>query len=342
MKLYNYREKVILRKLSEDSRASISDLAKIAKCSRVTASKTLRALKNRYEIKFGLEVNEDELGLIQRHLIIAKLIKKPKLDDLKEIFKNDLYADNIYLCKGDFDLIIHTVNSDPMKYIVWESLLPSKLGEYGLRIYPSELMNTNFGYFPITSKQIDIFAKKIDKTDKQLLMLLAENSNMSMSDLSRSLKISRNTLYYRLFMLRKNGIIKRFTISVNKPMFDYILAYAVNYHFNTTSSIRSVKMMGYYKGYDEQLPILNTFQILAPMSGSYRFFGIGLFDNESDAKKNAIKAHKNIFNQEKVEIKYARIIGIVKGSYPFRNIDINLNYTRFKWNEEGLNNIYPK
>jgi DNA-binding Lrp family transcriptional regulator len=222
-----------------------------------------------------------------------------------------------------------------MSYIVWESLLPGKLGDYGVNIYPSELMNTNFGYFPIASATITRFAKGVDDTDKALLALLADDSRISLSKLSRSLKISRNTLYYRLFALKKE-IIKRFTLSVNEPPFGYILAYVVNYRFNKTSHNRSINMMEYYKSYDDGLPFLNTFQLLAPMSGSHRFFGMGLFSNRADAVKNAIIAHKNIFNQENPEIKYARVTGIVKGTLPFRNIDIKNNYTRFRWSEADL------
>ena len=336
MKIFSYRESAILRALSEDSKTSIRELTDLAHCSRITATKELKKLKSAYDIRFSVEVDEDALGLVQRHLLIVRLDKKPKLKELVEIFKDDPYTDNIYLCKGSFDLIIHAVTSDPMSYIVWESLLPGKLGDYGVNIYPSELMHTNFGYFPIAKATISKFAKGIDDTDRSLLMLLAEDSSASMSGLSRALKIRRNTLYYRLFTLKKSGIIKRFTLSVNKPPFGYILAYAVNYRFNSTSFKRSVRMMEYYKSYDEGFPLMSTFQLLAPMSGSYRFLGIGLFEDRADAMKNAIAAHKSIFTQEDPDIKHARITGIVKGSFPFRSIDIKSNYTRFRWSEADL------
>ncbi len=336
MKTYDFKAKAILRALSENSRASISDLAKTAHCSRITASKIMKKLIEEYGIKFGVEVDEDALGLFQRHLLIVKLQKKPKPEELSEIFKNDPYVDNVYLCEGDFNLIIHAVASDPMKYIVWESLLPGKLGGYGANIYPSELMHANFGYFPVSGNIISRFAKNIDDTDRKLIAALAEDSGIGMSELSKELKMNRTTIYYRLFTLEKQGMIKRFTISVGKPPFEYIMAYAVNYRFNKTSSSRSVKMMEYYKAFDDKLPILTTFQLLAPMSGSFRFLGICLFDSRSAAVKGAVEAHKEIFSQEHVDLKQARIVGVIKGSYPFRNLDIANNYTRFKWSEEDL------
>ena len=336
MKTFSFREKAILRALSDNSRASISDLVKVAACSRITATKEVKKLVETYDIRFSVEINEDALGIFQRHLIIARLNKKPKIEDLIKIFKDDPYTNNVYLCEGDFNLIIHAVTNDPMKYIVWESLLPGKLADYGVNVYPSELMHTNFGYFPVSETIISRFASNVDEMDKKILMALARDSSRGISELSKELKISRTTLYYRIFVLQKEGLIKRFTISINKPPKDYMLAYAVNYRFNKTSSERSVRMMEYYKKYDESLPMLTTFQLLAPMSGSFRFLGIGLFEDRSEAIKNAIEAHKNIFSREYVDIKHARITGLVKGSYPFRNLDITENYTRFKWSEEDL------
>ena len=336
METFSFRTKTILRALSENSRASISDLTKVAHCSRITAAKEVRRLVQAFGIKFGLEINEDALGLVQRHLLIVKFDKKPKLDHLVEIFKDDPYVDNVYLCEGDFNLIIHAVTSDPMKYIVWESLLPGKLGDYRVNIYPSELMHTNFGYFPMTRAIINRFTTGIDDDDRKLLALLAEDSRKSISELARELRVSRTTLYYRLFTMQKSGLIKRFTISVNKPPMGYILAYAVNYRFNKTSSTRSVRMMEYYKSYDSQLPIMSAFQLLAPMSGSFRFLGIGLFKDRADAIRNAITAHKKVFSQEHPDIKHARVTDIVKGSYPFRSLDITSSYTRFRWSEEDL------
>lgn len=336
MEIFSFRAKAILRALSENSRTSVSHLTKVAHCSRITAAKEVKKLVQAFDIRSGIEVNEDALGLIQRHLLVVKFNKKPELGQLIKMFKDDPYVANAYLCDGDFNLIIYAVASDPMKYIVWESLLPGKLGDYEVNIYPSELMHTNFGYFPTTKSIINRFMVNVDEEGRKLLALLAEDSRKSVSELAKELNMSRTTLHYRIFTMHKAGLIKRFTISINKPPLDYIMAYAVNYRFNRTSSSRSVRMMEYYKTYDEHPPILSTFQLLAPMSGSFRFLGIGLFRDRADAVRGAISAHKQIFNQEHVSIRHARIIGIVKGSYPFRSLDIESNYTRFKWNEEDL------
>ncbi len=331
MTIYGFRTRTALRELSEDSRISVTDMAKKLQCSRITAAKTIKELIEKYEIKFRIEIDEDKLGLSQRHLLILKTEKKPSVEDLKDLFSDDRYVNCALLCKGDFDIVLHVVSGNPMDYIVWESLLPGKLADYGVEIYPSELMLTNFGYFPISSATISGMAQNINEKDKALLALLSEDSRMEISEIASKLGMGRTTIHYRIHTLVKSGIIKRFTVSVNKPTPEYILAYATNYHFNKTSHLRSIKMMEYYKQYDTEMPLLNTFQILAPMSGSFRFLGIALFEDEKTARRDGIAAHSRVFNEERVKMSTARITGVVKGSYPFRNMDMEKNYRRFQW-----------
>ncbi|MDE1851253.1 MAG: AsnC family transcriptional regulator [Candidatus Micrarchaeota archaeon] len=333
MPIYGFRTKSILRELSTNSRISITDLAKKLKCSRITAAKVLADVSSSYGVKFGLEFDEDKLGITQRHLLLIRLEKKPSLGELRELFAGDDHINCAFLCNGDFDLIIHAVATNPMDYIVWESLLPGKLADYGVDIYPSQLMLTNFGYMPINSGTLNSMAQNVNDKDKAIMALLNDDSRIGISEISSKLGIGRTTVHYRIFSLLRNGLIKRFTISLAKSPLKYVLAYTTNYHFNKTSHFRSVQMMEYYRQYDQDMPLFNTFQLLAPMSGSYRFLGIALFDDKKAAIKGGIVAHKSIFNQERVHMKSAEITGVIKGSYPFRNLDMMSNYRRFRWNK---------
>jgi DNA-binding Lrp family transcriptional regulator len=327
--LYNYREKIILRKISEDATTSLEELAEAAKCSRITASKILNKLIDRLKIHFTIELDEEKIGLTQRHIIILKFKKKPEEEYLRRLLENDRVVSNAYLCEGDFDLIINARLNDSMLYIVWESKFPSLLADFEPKIYPSTLMVNNFGYLPINPDQLTM--SNLNEKDRLILAELAKNSRTSLTELSKRLGINRTTLNYRIHMLKKEGIIKRFTIAANNPHKNYILTFVANYVFAKDTPARSIRMMHYYQEYDKELPLLNTFQLLAPMSGSYRFLAIGLFDDEKDAAEHAINAHYEIFDKEHVAIKKARITSLLKGSYPFRSLDIVSNYRRAPW-----------
>ncbi|MGC8652284.1 MAG: winged helix-turn-helix transcriptional regulator [Candidatus Micrarchaeia archaeon] len=333
---FDNRYKLILRMLSEDSRASITELAKGAGTSRVTVAKLLEKLSNDYNIRYTIEVDDDRLGMVQRHLVVLRFSNKPKLAELSEALAGDALVSNAYVCDGDFDALVQVRASSPMDYVMWESQLPTKLGRFGITIKPSSIMFPNYGYFPIGAKELESVVTGISARERAMLAVLSSNSRARLSELAEGTHTSKSTANYKLFSLKKKGVIKRFTIGAAKPPYKYILAFLVNYHFTNTTYVRSVQMMDYYKHYDSGMPLFNTFQLLVPMSGSYRFFGMGLFRDEQDAMEHAIGAHLRVFSQEKPEIERARVTGIIKGSYPFRNLDIEANYTRFNWSKLDL------
>ncbi len=332
MDFYPLTQKMIVRELSADSRATVTELSKAANCSRVTVTKQLKNLEKSLGIKYTIEVDETKLGTTERHLITVKFSKKPDTKLLKAFFAKEQFAQQVYLTEGDFDLIIYARAGDPVSYIRWETYISSELSEYGAVIRPSEFVLSHFGYFPLQDDFVDdIKSIKLSEKDKKILKLLNENSRMSFTEISKKAGLERGTTRYRIFNLRKTGIIKRFTIAVQNPPKKYIAAYFVNYRFNKTTQERSAMARSSYMNADEGVPLLNTFQILAPTSGSYRFFTMALFENRQEALDRAIKEHARIFSKENVEIKEARITEVIKGLLPFRNLDVKSNYTLIQW-----------
>jgi len=57
---------------------------------------------------------------------------------------------------------------------------------------------------------------QIDKKDIEIIKILEEDSRMSILELGRKVKLSHETVRYRINKLVKKGIIEKFTVSVNK------------------------------------------------------------------------------------------------------------------------------
>ena len=74
---YGQREKLVLRALSENARATTTELAKIARCSRTTISKLIKQMADELDIRFTLEVDISRLGTLERHVLMVKLSKNP-------------------------------------------------------------------------------------------------------------------------------------------------------------------------------------------------------------------------------------------------------------------------
>ena len=323
-----------MRELSSDSRTSLASMAKKANCSYVTIGKVIEKLKEKLDIKFTLELDLVKLGLLQNHILMIKFREKPDPKWLEGVLKGQKEVISAYLTHGGFDTIVFAASSDPVKYVLWEFVLTQKLSSYGVLVKSSDLPYFTFGYMPVDATVIEESKADIDNNDRLLLKLLNENSRLSFSELARRMKSSESTIRYKLFTLVRSGIIKRFTIAVQKPPQSYTIGFFENWtsyteKFEAKAALeRKVTM-----DIDEQIPLLNAFQMTIPLSGSFGNFTIGLFDTEKTALENTIKKRKYIYKNEGYEEKHAQILRPLKGVFPFRNLDIKENYNLVKWEQ---------
>ncbi len=329
---FSVREKIILRELSNNARVSLSTIAKKAKCSHVTISKTMNKLKEKLDIKFTLEIDPIKLGLFQNHILMIKFKDKPDIKWLESVLKDQKEVISAYLTQGQFDLIVFAAASDPVKYVLWEFVLTQKLSSYNVLVKSSDLPYFSFGYLTFDNITIEESKIKLDSDDKLLLQLLNENSRLSYSELAKRMKSGESTIRYKLFTLVKSGIIKRFTIAVQKPPKPYTIGFFENWTSYTEKFEEKANLERKITlSIDEQLPVLNTFQMSIPLSGSFGNFTIALFDTEKEALENTVDKRKNIYRNEGYEERHARIIRPLKGCLPFRNLDIMENYNVVKW-----------
>lgn len=332
---YGLREKLILRELSNDSRVTVTKLAKVAQCSRVTASRLIEELIKELDIRYTLEIDLNVLGTLDRHVVAIKLPKKPPPGFLEELFRTeDKYVHDAYQTEGAFDLVVVATASNPIDYIVWETRLAEKLSEYTPNMKPSDISFLNFGYIPLSDSFVYDIRKemKISSGERELLRLLNRNSRTSYSELSRQLGISEDMVRYKVFKLKKSGIIKRFTIAVQKPPSEYILIlFEFWKYINKGYEERAVLDRRVLMNADKEIPLLDAVQFSAPLTGSYGNVIIGLFNNKNDAVQRVIRQHKIIYERDSLDVKYARIVRVLRGLLPVRNLDIKNNYIVIRW-----------
>lgn len=330
--LFSARERIILRELSKDSRASLSSMSKLVGCSYVTVGKIIDKLRERLDIRFVLELDPTKLGFLQRHLLMIKFSGTPPEGWLKQVFNREKNVHAAYLTEGQFDVIAFVAESDPIRYAVWENLLKQELSEYRAVLSSSDLPYFSFGYMAVDNNFIEEIKMPLKKNEKMLLQYLNENSRISYSELARRLKLTEPTVRYKTFGLVKRGIIKRFTIAVQKPPQAYIIGFFERWVVCTKRfEERAALSREYRMDIDEHVPVLTTFQMSAPLTGSYGNFIVGLFDNKTDALDKAIKKQKEIYRLENYEEKHARILRPLKGILPFRNLDVRENYNVVNW-----------
>ncbi len=330
---FTNREKIAIRELSANSRIGITKLAKIMKCSVATANRLLAALTKQFDIRFTLEIDMDSLGLVDRHIITVKFGKKPDEQFLRGLFRDDIYAQDVYLTEGGYDLLLFAAADTPINYIKWETDLNASMAEYIPEMRPSEFVFPQLGYIPLNNHFADFVRKemKVDGKDRDMLTALNQNSRTSYRSLGKLLGINEATIRYRIFKLVRKGMIRRFTIAVQNPSYGHLLSYFMRYQFNkNTTSVAFPRMRSHYMAEDEPQPLLNGFPMIAPISGSYRSFGMTFAEDKKAAIRKAVKWHMALLKKENVREKHAFITKTIKGLLPLRNLNAKDSY-RFIW-----------
>lgn len=299
------------------------DLSEIIGSSRPTSKRVVEYLSKQLMIRFTLELDYGKLGYGTQRLVMVRFLKKPSVKRLREQAKVYRCVNFMCRCDGDFDILLQTVNKSFDEYKKWEGAFLHDFIDYGIEISSSDFLALRFGYLPACRDVID--DSEIDAIDRKLIAELNENSRKSFVKLEEAIGVRKETLRHRTIRLEKNGIIKRFTIAVQRPEREYLLAYATDYVLDKKTSAKVALARAKYANYDSGNTLLNTFQFVTLLTGSRRFFSIGIFDNGKDAKK-AVDAHIKVFGKDKVKLYKAEIKNLIKGFYPFRRLNMKRSY----------------
>ncbi len=315
------RQSLLLRILSDNSRSTITSITKKLGCSRITTSRLLSKLENELGIRYTLEINQDKLEPSELHVIHVKFGKNPNVKSLQSFFKDDFDSEAVYLSKNNKNMVVLSRTKDPPSYLQWEQRMANAISRYNPTIKHSEIVHSNFGFFPLNDNFVEQIRRdlKITQKDKQILSIMNQNSRINYNDLSRKTGLNEDTIHYRVYRLQKMGLIKRFTIAVQNPPYKYANAYLVDYSFakNPNKYIEFAGKLHSDWNYNESA--LNPFQVVTLTRGSYRLFLIGLFKDRIDSVERFVSKHRKAFKDEG-HVEVAEMIKPIKGILPFRSI----------------------
>ncbi|MEM0148880.1 MAG: winged helix-turn-helix transcriptional regulator [Candidatus Micrarchaeaceae archaeon] len=334
MKEYDYSKRAVLRMLCEDARASITDIAKYARCSRSIASRYIKELEDEFGLRYTIDFKKDAIGLAYRYILWVKFATPPPKEKLIELLKEDYEVQFAAITDGDFDLLVEVESNDGRRYILWETALAYKLAAYRPSMHPSQIVMTHVGFIPVSNvllNTIDLSNRGISERDKKIILVLNENSRLSYREIAKKTGINEDTVRYRMSKIMSSGIIQRLSAIVTRPPTDYNMAFFVTYRFAPGTEKRAARARKYYMEIDGEMPLVNTFQILAPTSGSERFFVISCFSSKEEAMEKGIEMHKAIFKGDEPRIVHAKIESVIKGFLPVRNVDVRKLYNVIKW-----------
>lgn len=331
---FNERYSLVLRRilniLSEDSRAKISDIADQLHLSRRTISLKLAAIEKELGISYILELNEEKLGLNRPHLILARFDSKPDYARIKELLKQSHVPQLAVSVKGTYDMLIYANALSGREYAQWDKTMQTKLSDYKVEWYASEVVHRQLGFFPLRNAILE----RINIQDKYKKMLIALNGNarMRFQELAKKLEMNVNTAAYNFNNLMKEDYIRGFTLATQIPkdisLMSFFAKYVPSKGYESASAIARACFTT-----DDEHPLISRYLITAPLIGSFDFFTLGAFDNSEIAYKKDVLYHKNLFKKYKIKMLYGEVDEVLLGRLPIRSLNTKKEYKTLSWSE---------
>jgi len=223
------KDEKILMELTLNSRIPLNRLAKKVGISREVATYRLNKLiKDKIILGFYTIIDTEALGFSRYGCFFQfKGISHEKEKEfMTYLLKHDFVA---YMGPiiGRWNVIfdIFARDNEHLQEIIKK--IAGKVGKY-LEKYSIIIMGTALESFPIkifgSKKEIEYKKSKeikLDKKDLEILRILSNNSRIEYKEISKKLNMTANAIKYRLKNLEKIGIIKDYTISVDKRKLGY-------------------------------------------------------------------------------------------------------------------------
>lgn len=230
------KERIILRYLSMNARASLGDIGKAAGLSTSAIGYNIRKLEKAYGIRYFAEIDVEKLGYVDYIALVKFRDRYPTTEEIRTATETEPRIQLAMLTKGDYDLVL---------YFLAKSGRETRSDVYDLRErllskYNSDWCITPFymsyGNIPIKDAFFDILRKDVwVKTKEQrikpegrltgrefdVLRDLNANGITEFSSIDAKHGLDKGATQYTFYRLKERGIISRITISMQNLQIKY-------------------------------------------------------------------------------------------------------------------------
>jgi Lrp/AsnC family leucine-responsive transcriptional regulator len=250
---------ILLSKLEEDSRQSISQLAVKLRISQQLLAYRLKSLKKRKILSgFYTQINFPMFGYTKYRLLVRISDYSQKKE--KEIIDYLIHHPNVQWiieCGGQWDYIINFIAKNVVQFDhflkEFKNKFPKQIQNYDV-IIVIEFIELGRSYF--TKKRRDVnrlsyFGRdyksiKVDSTDLNILHLISENARMNAAEIANKIGVSFNTVSSRINKLKEKGIIRAFKPLINLENTPYE-TYKATFKFQNCTEQKENEIIDYLK-----------------------------------------------------------------------------------------------
>jgi len=251
----------ILYELDLNARIPVTKLARKLRLSREKVNYRIgNLLKKGIVRKFVTMIDPTKLGYsVYKMFFKFQGLNKEKEKEMINYLTNNNYVYWIASARGKWDLNI-TLFAKDINHL--DEILLEFFSKYGKYIFEQEFNTTlNVGIMSkdwllaeqkLKSKIVFFAGKiedyKIDKTDIELLRVLANNARMSATELAVKINSSERIVIYRMKNLEKLGIILGYSTSLNLEVLE-MQFFKANVSFNFLSKQDKEKVVDYCRNH---------------------------------------------------------------------------------------------
>ncbi len=315
----------MMRLLSENSRMSVTDIASSLSIHRKDAERRLRAIESEFGLCYTLELNQSRIGLKSPHLVGVKLGEGVDIERVMRELRRFYVPQVVFATKGKYDLVIYANAFSKAEYASWDRAMRRRLTVGGeMRWDTSEITFRRFGFFPLTSRTIDL--AWLPERQKAMLKLLNDNSRMTIAEIAEKMDMNYKTAVYSFKELLKTGYISRFTTLVPMRKEISVMAVFIKYlgmREDANIGINSSKIFTS----DAENPLVSRYLIKASLLGAYDSFFMGAFDSMRKAVRYGLGAYRTRMRDiAKDRIVELGVREVLLGGLPIRNLNLKKEY----------------
>lgn len=265
IKLDEYDKKV-LYELDKDAHVSLSKLAeKIKKSKQFIEYRIKKLEENKIIAGYNVIIDASKLGFFT-YRVYFKLQQTTKKDEesIIDFLKNYENIWSIAKLYGKWDCAFFIgVKTIKGLHEIWDELMSKykrTVKDYNISVY-APVINFNRAFF--SEKKLDRteriygYSEKVeyDEKDFKIIKEYSNNARMPLIRLAEKLRLSLNTIRYRIKALEKNGVIKGYKLNLNLEPLGFE-GYRADLHLISTK--RNKEIYNYCKNHKNIYQIMNS------------------------------------------------------------------------------------
>lgn len=262
-------EKLVLRRLELDARASFSNIAKKIRKSQQRVSYVVNSLIEKEIITgFYALIDYSKLDALNfRVYFKVTYIGEDKFHELIEYLKKEPYTLWVATCGGRYDLICSflTLNPSQLNKILRRIIgkFPHQLRDYTvlttivIRRFGRKYLYTNLTNFQEIIIGGDREPEDIETTDMNILNQISEDARISSVNAGNILSLTPKTVIKRIKNLRQRDIIKGFKPLLDIRKMGYISTLVLIRYHNISPELEN-KFISYLKAQPNIVNIVKT------------------------------------------------------------------------------------